>query len=52
MGMSINSKALGAFKKLGVVALITATMFFVACKQTGNTGGGGGKPKPAPTPTP
>jgi len=40
-----KSKALGAFKKLGAVALITATIFFVACKQTGgggNTGGGGG----------
>ena len=39
-----KGKALGAFKKLGAVALITATIFFVACKQTG--GGGGGKPKP------
>ena len=36
-----TKKALGAFKKLGAVALITATIFFVACKQTGNTGGGG-----------
>ena len=41
--MSFNQKALGAFRKLGAVALITATltMCFVACKQTG----GGGKPK-------
>jgi hypothetical protein len=47
---SFNGKALGAFKNLGAVALITAitltlAMFFVACKQTsggGNTGGGGG----------
>ena len=41
-----KSKALGAFKKLGAVALITATlaMCFTACKQTGggNSGGGGG----------
>ena len=37
-----KSKALGAFKKLGAVALITATIFFTACKQT-NGGGGGGK---------
>ena len=36
-----TKKALGAFKKLGAVALITATIFFVACNQTGNTGGGG-----------
>jgi len=45
--MSINVKALGAFKKLGAVALITATlaMFFTACNQTG---GGGGKPTPTP----
>ena len=43
MTKSFNSKALGAFKKLGAVALITATltMCFTACKQTG--GGGGGK---------
>ena len=40
MTMSFNRKALGAFKKLGAVALITATIFFVACKQT--SGGGGG----------
>ncbi|MGP1520377.1 MAG: leucine-rich repeat domain-containing protein [Treponema sp.] len=43
--MSFDVKALGAFKKLGAVALITATIFFVACNQTGgggNTGGGGG----------
>ena len=45
MTMSINAKAQSAFKKLGVVALITATIFFVACKQTG---GGGGKPTPKP----
>ena len=43
-----KQKALGAFKMLGAVALITATIFFVACKQTG---GGGGKPTPTPTPT-
>ena len=43
-----KSKAQSAFKKLGAVALITATIFFVACKQTGNTGGGGGKPTPKP----
>ena len=42
MRISINGKAQSAFKKLGAVALITATMFFVACNQTGNTGGGGG----------
>ena len=43
-----KSKALGAFKKLGAVALITATlaMFFTACNQAG----GGGKPKPTPKP--
>ena len=45
-----TKKALGAFKKLGVVALITATMFFTACNQAG--GGGGEKPTPTPTPTP
>ena len=47
MTKSFNVKALSAFKKLGVVALITATLavFFTACNQTGNTGGGG---KPAP----
>ena len=45
-----TKKAQGAFKKLGAVALITATIFFVACKQTGNTGGGGGKPTPTPKP--
>ena len=47
-----NSKALSAFKKLGAVALITATlaMCFTACKQTSG-GGGGGKPTPTPTPT-
>ena len=36
-----KSKAQSAFWKLGAVAFITATIFFVACKQTGNTGGGG-----------
>ena len=44
-----TKKALGAFRKLGVVALITATMFFTACNQAG--GGGGEKPTPAPKPT-
>jgi len=44
-----TKKALGAFRKLGAVALITATMFFTACNQAG--GGGGEKPKPAPKPT-
>ena len=39
-------KALGAFKKLGAVALITATMFFVACKQTGGGGNTGGESTP------
>ena len=41
--MSFNQKVQSAFKKLGAVALIIATlaMFFTACKQTG---GGGGKP--------
>ena len=50
MRISINHKALGAFKKLGAVALITATlaMCFTACNQTGGTGGGGGKPTPTP----
>ena len=38
-----KSKAQSAFWNLGAVALITATIFFVACKQTG---GGGDKPKP------
>ena len=48
MRISINAKALSAFKKLGAVALITATLAvcFVACKQTGNTGDGGGKSTP------
>ena len=41
MTMSFNHKALGAFSKLGAVALITATIFFTACKQTGGGGGGG-----------
>ena len=49
MTMSFNRKALGAFSKLGAVALITATIFFTACNQTG---GGGGKPTPTPTPKP
>ena len=40
-----KSKALGAFKKLGAVVLITATIFFVACKQT--NGGGESTPKHA-----
>ncbi len=44
-----TKKALGAFWKLGAVALITATIFFVACKQT-SEGGGGEKPTPTPTP--
>ena len=52
--MLINGKALGAFKKLGAVALMVATtltlaVFFTACNQTGgggNTGGGGGKSTP------
>jgi len=41
MKTSINVKVLSAFKKLGVMALIMATLavFFTACKQTG------GKPK-------
>jgi len=43
--MSFNGKARSAFKKLGAVALMVATMFFVACNQT--SGGGGGKPTPA-----
>ena len=40
-------KAQSAFKKLGAVALITATLalFFTVCNQTG---GGGGKPTPTP----
>jgi len=47
-----NSKALSAFKKLGAVALITATLAvcLTACNQTGGTGGGGGKPTPTPKP--
>ena len=45
MTMSFNAKALGAFSKLGAVALMVATLFFVACNQTG---GGGGKPTPTP----
>ena len=49
MTKSMNGKALGAFKKLGAVALITATLAvcFTACNQTG---GGGGKPTPTPKP--
>ena len=44
-----KQKALSAFKKLGAVVLITATlaMCFTACNQTG-----GGTPKPKPTPKP
>ena len=38
--MSFNRKAPSAFKKLGAVSLITATIFFTACNQTG-----GGKQK-------
>lgn len=43
MTKSFNCKALRAFRKLGAVALITATLsiFFAACNQTGGTGGGG-----------
>ena len=41
--MLFNHKAQSAFKKLGAVALITATICFNACNQTG---GGGGKPTP------
>ena len=50
MTKSFGQKVLGALKKLGDVALITATlaMFFIACKHTGNGGGGGGKPTPKP----
>ena len=40
MTKSFNVKALGAFKKLGAVSLITATIFFTACNKTG-----GGKQK-------
>ena len=45
MTMSFNRKAFSVFRKLGVVALITATLAicFTACNQTG---GGGGKPTP------
>ena len=45
--MSFNQKALSAFKKLGAVVLITATLalFFTACKQTSG-GGEGGKSTP------
>ena len=49
-----NNKALSAFRKLGAVAFITATLAicFTACNQTsgGNTDGGGGKPTPTPKP--
>ena len=38
-----KSKAQSAFWNLGAVALITATIFFTACNQTG---GGSGTPKP------
>mgnify|MGYP000946830870 CR=1 FL=1 len=39
-----KQKAQDAFRKLGVVALITATLAicFTACNQTGGGGGGGG----------
>ena len=50
-----KQKAQSAFKKLGAVALITATIFFVACNQAGgggNTDGGGEGGKLTPTPTP
>ena len=49
MTKSMNGKALGAFKKLGAVALITATLAvcFTACNQAG--GGGTQKPKHAIT---
>ena len=50
MKSNSKTKAQSAFKKLGAVALITATMFFVTCKQTSG-GGGGGKPTPTPKPT-
>ena len=43
-----KGKALSAFKKLGAVVLITATMCFTACNQAG---GGGGKPTPTLKPT-
>ena len=42
--MSFNVKAQSAFWKLGAVALITATIFFVACKQTSGGGGKQGAP--------
>ena len=42
--MSFNVKALGAFKKLGAVALMVATIFFVACNQTSGGGGTQGAP--------
>ena len=47
MTKSFNQKALGAFRKLRSVTLITATlaMFFTACNQTSG-GGGGGKSTP------
>ena len=46
MTKSFNRKALGAFWKLGAVALITATLavFFTACKQTSGGGGKQGAP--------
>ena len=54
MKSNSTQNALGAFKKLGAVALITATMFFTACNQAvgGNSGTGGGGGKPTPTPKP
>ena len=41
MTKSMNVKALGAFRKLGAVALMVATLavFFTACNQTGGGGG-------------
>ena len=46
-----KGKAQSAFRKLGAVALITATlaMCFTACNQTGGTGGDKPKPKHAIT---
>ena len=41
-----KQKALGAFRKLGAVALITATMFFTACNQAGGGGNTGGESTP------
>ena len=51
MKSNSTQNALDAFKKLGAVALITATMFFTACNQAvgGNSGTGGGGGTPTPT---